>query len=109
MSLFQEYPPNRTTHKQAFLAVVGALVESSGKERATKFIQDILCRQLHVQDINEIWEIPDPMQFLTRIYKNEGSKALPESRLMWVSGKETMMACYHVGIYVDKQIVGQGA
>ena len=32
----------------------------------------------------------------------------PVSRLLWVSGKETILACYHVGIYSDKELIGQG-
>ena len=32
----------------------------------------------------------------------------PEARLLWASGKETLLACYHVGIYSDKQLIGQG-
>ena len=47
------------------------------------------------------------MRMLTKIFKNEGSE-LPVSRLMWVSGKETMMACYYIGIYVNKEIIGHG-
>jgi len=39
----------------------------------------------------------------------EGSgKGEPISRLLWVSGRETIHACYHVGIYSDKELIGQG-
>ena len=32
----------------------------------------------------------------------------PVSRLLWSSSKETILACYHVGIYSDKELIGQG-
>ena len=38
----------------------------------------------------------------------EAGMGEPVSRLLWVSGRETILACYHVGIYSDKELIGQG-
>ncbi len=49
----------------------------------------------------------DPMGLLSQILTNE-KRGAPEARLLWASGKETMLACYHVGIYSDQELIGQG-
>ena len=47
------------------------------------------------------------MKTLSTILANE-KRGEPEARLLWTSGKETLLATYHVGIYSDKQLIGQG-
>ena len=90
-----------------FKAVIAALWESpDGQERTKRFLVDVLATQLHAQDINEIWDVENPMNVVQTILKNQG-KAEPESRLLWVSGQDTIMACYHIGIYVDQELIGQ--
>ena len=46
---FQEYPPTKSTHQQVLRALVGALAEGSGEERAARFVVDLVAAQLHVQ------------------------------------------------------------
>ena len=60
------------------------------------------------QDINEIWEMSDPMAALATVLSNDG-RGEPESRLLWAAGKDTMMACFHIGVYSDRELLGQGA
>lgn len=104
--LSEEYPPTKSTHQQVLRALVGALAEGSGEERAARFVVDLVAAQLHVQDINELWEIADPMAALARVLANDG-RGEPESRLLWAAGKDTLMACFHIGVYSDKELVGQ--
>jgi len=87
-----------------FEAIIAALED---RGRAEKLVLDLLAIQLHGQDLTEIWDIADPMGVLASILKNE-KRGEPEARLLWVSGKETLLACYHVGIYSDKELIGQG-
>ena len=90
------------------MAIIGALFESQGQSRASRFILDILASQLAtIQDINEIWKIADPMKALCQVLKND-DKGEPESRLIWVTGKDTIMACYHIGVYSSQELIGQG-
>jgi hypothetical protein len=105
--VFQEYPPSMLTHLQTLRALVGAIEESSGKGRAARFVVDLIGSQLNMQDITQIWDMKDPMAILAKVLDNDG-RGEPESRLLWAAGKDTMMACYHIGIYSDKQLVGQG-
>lgn len=90
----------------AFEAVIGALA-SDDPLRAQKLVLDLVATQLHGRDITDIWDIKDPMASLARILANE-NRGEPEARLLWASGKETLLACYHVGIYSDQQLIGQG-
>ena len=46
------------------------------------------------------------MKTLSTIMVNE-KRGEPEARLLWASGKEYLLACYHVGIYFDRQLIGQ--
>ena len=48
-SYLQKYPPTKSTHQQVLRALVGALAEGSGEERAARFIVDLVAAQLHVQ------------------------------------------------------------
>ena len=47
------------------------------------------------------------MAALARVLANDG-RGEPESRLLWAAGKDTLMACFHIGVYSDKELVGQG-
>ena len=92
--------------KQAFEALIGALA-SEDQLRASKLVLDLVAIQLHGQDLTDLWDIPDPMGTLASIMSKE-NRGPPEARLLWSSGKETLLACYHVGIYSDRVLIGQG-
>ena len=47
------------------------------------------------------------MAALARVLANDG-RGEPESRLLWAAGKDTMMACFHIGVYSDRELLGQG-
>lgn len=42
----QEYPVDNQTLANAFKAIVGALIQSSGKEQAAHFVRDFVITQL---------------------------------------------------------------
>ena len=67
----------------------------------------MLATQLHGVDILEVWDVRDPIEVVAKICRNLGM-ADPEVRLIWSSGKGTIMACYHVGFYSGEQLIGQG-
>ena len=75
--------------------------------RTKKLIVDVLATQLHGVDILEVWDVSDPIEIAAKICRNLGM-ADPEARLIWSSGKGTIMACYHVGFYSGEELIGQG-
>ena len=75
--------------------------------RTKKLIVDVLATQLHGVDILEVWDVSDPIEVAAKICRNLGM-ADPEARLIWSSGKGTIMACYHVGFYSGEELIGQG-
>ena len=91
---------------QVFEALIGALA-SEDEGRASKMVLDLVATQLHGQDLTDLWDLPDPMGTLEAILTKE-NRGLPEARLLWSSGKETILACYHVGVYSDRELIGQG-
>jgi len=101
--LSEEYPPNQDNMATTFEAIIGAMED---KERAQRLVLDLVAIQLQGEDLSEIWDIADPMSTLASVLSNE-KRGEPEARLLWVSGKETLLACYHVGIYSDKELIGQ--
>lgn len=44
--MFQEYPVDNYTLANTFKAIVGALLRSSGEERAAHFVRDFVITQL---------------------------------------------------------------
>ena len=91
---------------QVFEAIIGAQA-SEDISRASSLVLDLVAVQLHGQDLTDIWDIKNPMATLSTILANE-NRGQPEARLLWASGKETILACFHVGIYSDKELIGQG-
>lgn len=63
--------------------------------------------QLNQKDINDLWEIERPLALLEELCTDR-KMSVPEPRLIGEAGKNTLLAAYHVGIYIDKQLLGTG-
>jgi len=103
--LTASYPPTGKELAQGFSAMVGALVNSD-QARAEQLVIDILGSQLAGKELNELWSLRDPMGLLVNLLKEEG-RSQPESRLLWKTGPGTILASYRVGIYVDRELLGE--
>ena len=88
-------------------ALVGALAEDQTPKRAQNFVLDFILTYLVDKDLMEIWEIPNPRFHMKNILKREGLPA-PEYRLLGQSGVGTIEACFVVGIYCNKELIGFG-
>ncbi|EDV92865.1 39S ribosomal protein L44, mitochondrial [Drosophila grimshawi] len=102
-----EYPPSSETLAQTLHAIIGALSDSSGVERAFLFVRDFICTQLNQKDLLEIWTPEQPLQLLGEICTQK-KLGEPEPRLLGDCGKNTVLAAYHVGIYANRQLLGKG-
>ena len=134
--LSEEYPPAAATLMKCFEAVVGALA-SSQPERAAKLVTDLVASQLHGKEVQEICSgsLANPMRILEGILSRSGLEA-PEARLLFqtginyfcgtkkkvemvdiksvplllmlfCSGPDTILASHLVGVYCNKEIIGQ--
>jgi len=99
------YPPLQSDFSKALEAYVGALNRVDAL-RAELFIRDIIIVQLVGKDLTHLWDIQLPMRMLSHILKNQG-RGEPEPRLLWQQGPKTLLASFTVGIYSDKQLVGE--
>lgn len=54
-----------------------------------------------------MWEIERPIELLQE-YCTVNKLAEPEPRLLSSAGKNTILAVYHVGIYLDRKMVAAG-
>lgn len=90
-------------------SITAALVESSGNERAAIFVRDFILTQIADKDLHQFWEPAEPIQLLSDILGRDNIQS-PEPRLIGCSGKNTLLACFRVGLYTphNKQMVGLG-
>ncbi|XP_069753399.1 large ribosomal subunit protein mL44 [Narcine bancroftii] len=105
--LSAEFPIPQEVLQNTFFAVVGALIESSGTEKANLFIRDFLITQLIGKDLFEIWSVINPMGLLVEELKKR-KVSPPEPRLTRQSGSGTVLPVYFVGLYSDKQLIAEG-
>ncbi|XP_030556176.1 39S ribosomal protein L44, mitochondrial [Drosophila novamexicana] len=102
-----EYPPSSETLAQTLQAIIGALADSSGVERAFLFVRDFICTQLNQKDLLEIWTPEQPLQLLSEVC-TQRQLGEPEPRLLGDCGKNTVLAAIQVGIYANRQLLGKG-
>ncbi|XP_017467639.1 PREDICTED: 39S ribosomal protein L44, mitochondrial [Rhagoletis zephyria] len=102
-----DYPPEKESMARSLLAVICAIEQTSGQERAFLFIRDFICTQMNQRDLLDIWHIADPEQMLKQICE-ERKMGEMEPRLLGDCGKNTVLAAYHVGIYANKTLLGHG-
>ncbi|XP_041377209.1 39S ribosomal protein L44, mitochondrial-like [Gigantopelta aegis] len=106
LMLCADFPPEIETLSKTFKAVVGALHEDQGQKKAAAFVRDFVLPQLIGKDINEMWNVVNPMGLLTVVLNNQGQEP-PEPRLLWSSASQCMMSLYYVGIYSNKQLIAK--
>lgn len=89
-------------------AVIGAVANSSGPERAEKFVIDFIASLLCGKDVNEIWDVSRPWALMEGIAKQRNLTPV-EPRLISQAGPNTIHAVFVVGIYdKDKKFLGKG-
>ncbi|KAJ8397284.1 hypothetical protein AAFF_G00441180 [Aldrovandia affinis] len=107
LALSGQFPvPDDTLHA-TFFAVIGALLESSGAERAGFFLRDFLVTQLLGKDLFEVWPVVNPMGLLVEEL-SQRKQPLPEPRLTRSAGASTVLPLYFVGLYSDKKLLAEG-
>jgi len=105
--LAEEYPPTAATLRKCLEALIGAL-DSRQPDRAAKLVIDVIASQLHGKEVQEICtkSLANPMNVLTNILTNSGMEP-PEPRLLFQTGPDTILASHLVGLYCNKEIIGQ--
>lgn len=90
-------------------SIVAALVDSSGDNRAAIFVRDFILTQIADKDLHTFWEPEEPIKLLSEILARDNIPS-PEPRLIGCSGKNTILACFRVGLYNphNKQMIGLG-
>lgn len=102
-----EYPPTAENLAKTLQAVIGALADSSGVQRAFLFVRDFICTQLNQKDLLDLWTPHEPLQLLYQICQ-ERKLGEAEPRLLRNCGKNTVLAAFQVGIYANRQLLGKG-
>ncbi|XP_003977056.3 large ribosomal subunit protein mL44 isoform X1 [Takifugu rubripes] len=106
LTMSGDFPiPEEVLHA-TFMAVVGALLESSGAERAGLFVRDFLGTQLIGKDLFDMWTVVNPMGVLVEELTKMNVPP-PEPRLVRAAGASTVLPLYFVGLYSDKTLLAQ--
>lgn len=101
-----EFPVLAETQVVVLKAVIGALRHDQGKHQAELFVQDFIITQLIGKDILDLCSINNAMGLLVDVLQQLGQPE-PEPRLLWSTGSNTILSTYIVGIYCNRQLVGQ--
>ncbi|OCT78855.1 hypothetical protein XELAEV_18029945mg [Xenopus laevis] len=107
LTLSSECPLDPLTIHRTFFAITGALLQSSGTQRAGLFIRDFLITQLIGKDLFDIWLIADPMSLLVQELSHR-NLPLPEPRMTRECGAATVLPVYFVGLYCNKELIAEG-
>ncbi|XP_056420491.1 39S ribosomal protein L44, mitochondrial [Hyla sarda] len=107
LTLSSECPLSPDTLQNTFLAVIGALLESSSPERTGRFLQDFVVSQMIGKDLFDMWSVTDPMSLLVE-QLSQRNVPLPEPRITRQSGASTVLPVYFVGLYCDKKLIAEG-
>ncbi|XP_022518928.1 39S ribosomal protein L44, mitochondrial [Astyanax mexicanus] len=107
LSMAAEFPVPDDVLQGMFFAVIGALEQSSGSERAGIFVRDFLVTQLIGKDLFEIWRVVNPMGLLVEELTCRGVPP-PEPRLIQATGTNTVLPLYFVGLYSDQKLIARG-
>lgn len=71
------------------------------------FVRDFVCTQLSQTDVNVFWSIDQPIKLLQDVCA-ERQLGEPEPRLIGDAATNTLMACFQVGIYSNRQLLASG-
>ncbi|XP_019741516.1 large ribosomal subunit protein mL44 [Hippocampus comes] len=107
LTMSLQFPvPDNVLHS-TFMALIGALHDSSGTERTGYFLRDFLVSQLIGKDLFDMWTVVNPMGLLV---EELGKRNVPppEPRLIRSAGSSTVLPLYFVGLYSDKKFLAQG-
>ncbi|KAJ8280545.1 hypothetical protein GJAV_G00056100 [Gymnothorax javanicus] len=107
LTLSGQFPVLDNVLQDTFFAVIGALHESSGAERAGFFLRDCLVPQLMGKDLFELWPVVNPMGLLVEELSRR-KLPLPEPRLIRSAGASTVLPLYFVGLCCDKKLLAEG-
>jgi len=105
----EEFPVHLNTLETCFYAIVGAIAEGNDITKAHYFINDFVLTQLIGKDINEIWNIKNPMGLLTQEFEKQGNKSPVIPRLLWSTGATHPAGAFIVGLYMDKKFLSKGS
>ncbi|KAI1893815.1 hypothetical protein AGOR_G00127560 [Albula goreensis] len=107
LTMSGQFPVADDVLHATFYAVIGALHESSGPERAGFFLRDFLVPQLIGKDLFEVWPVVNPMGLLVEEMSRR-KQSLPELCLTRSAGASTVLPLYFVGLYSDKKLLAEG-
>lgn len=105
--LSEDFPQREQTRADTVRALIGANLADNGAQHTRRFVIDFLATRLQSEDLFDVWTLAEPEQTLRRLLANDG-RAPAEARLLRETGRNTLIACYVVGFYSDRQLLGSG-
>ncbi|XP_074601197.1 mitochondrial ribosomal protein L44 [Brevipalpus obovatus] len=97
--------PPETMVASSVKALISLLAQNNGDHHCRKFIIDLIMPFLADKDLMHIWNFDNPQIVLNKILSNDHLPSY-EPRLLRETGRNTVLSCYVVGLYVDKKFIG---
>lgn len=107
LTMSAEFPVPDEVLYSTFMAVIGALQDSSGAERTGFFLRDFLVTQMIGKDLFDLWRVVNPMGLLMEELTKTNIPP-PEPRLIRSAGASTVLPLYFVGLYSEQKLLAQG-
>uniref|UniRef100_A0AC35UDC8 39S ribosomal protein L44, mitochondrial n=1 Tax=Rhabditophanes sp. KR3021 TaxID=114890 RepID=A0AC35UDC8_9BILA len=99
----EEFPIAMTTLADAFLCVLGVL----NKDRAHRLIFNSVIPNILAIPLEDVYPLRNPLPVLTQLYQKQKRAKKVEARLVRKTGEFSSMPCFVVGIYADKELIGE--
>jgi dsRNA-specific ribonuclease len=97
-----EFPPSPETKADALKALVGAL----NPERVHSFVCEFILPAISTLTLEDVLPFREPLPILEDYLKKQNVSEV-EARLLHSSGVDSYMPLYVVGVFADKELVGQ--
>lgn len=97
-----EFPPSSETKADSLKALIGAL----NPKHVHSFICEFILPPISTLTLEDVLPFREPLPILEDYLKKQGVEEV-EARLLHSSGVDSFMPLYVVGIFADKELIGQ--
>ena len=110
MIIAQSYPYSNDIIHRAFCACVEVISKHRSEENGRKFIKEFVCSQLISRDIFQIWKL-DVETAETHVNEILNTKSMEkaEARLLHQANVDTVLPCFSVAFFSQKQFLASGS
>ena len=92
-----------------FFAIIGAVEKDLGHDSAKSFINDFVVTLIDYEDLTKHVNLENPHEELMKILSLHGVDGVTKARTIAETGVDTHFPFFHVGIYCNSYLIGDGS